>query len=571
MLLELRIKDFAIIDNLSISFSPGLNIFTGETGAGKSIIIDAVRLILGDRASADLVRTSKDEAVVEALFHISAYKGVMEALEGSGFSFSENLIVKRIISRSGRSKIFINNSLATLMTLAEIGGRLIDIYGQNDHQSLARPEEHIELLDAFAELTGLRREMVAVYKELSNVQSALEGLVNTEKSNGERRDLLQYQSGEIEDAALNADEERDLLQEKAKLTNAARLFKVTTEADNILYSGEGAVLERIGHVVNKLSEVSDYDERLNPHIETLRTTVYQIEEAASFLRDYSGGIDSDQARLEEVESRLDLIARLKGKYGQTIEGILQRKKEIDEELARMNSLEDRVKELGKEADAAREAALSLALELSKRRKKASLDLKKAIEEELATLGMEGTVFDVKIHSESLPDGSPRIGEKGMDRVAFYLSPNPGEELKSLARIASGGELSRIMLAVKRVANVGKVPTIVFDEVDTGISGGIADIVGRKLKKVSMGYQVICITHLPQIAAYADLHFSVSKETEGGRTSTVVKRVEGDGIVEELSRILAGDRVTPKTREHAKELLGKARENEQADRISERWA
>ncbi|NOS36248.1 MAG: DNA repair protein RecN [Deltaproteobacteria bacterium] len=558
MLLDLRIKNFAIIDKLHLSLGPGMNIFTGETGAGKSIIIDAIKLILGDRAASDLIRSSEEEAVVEAQFDISAYRGVVDVLDESGLPCNENLLIKRVVSRSGRNKVFINDSMATLVTLAELGGRLIDIFGQSEHQSLTRPEEHIETLDAFCGLGKLRRDMSQAYRRLASLQGELEKLAATAKRDKERYDLLSHQSKEIEDAALREGEEEELRRERDLLLNAEKLFAAASDADGVLYSSEGAVLERLGRVINKLSEVVRHDERLKPHMDALKTCGYQIEEAAAFFRDYAGSITSDQERLDEIGRRMDLLLKLKNKYGGTVEEITGKREAMVRELGKMEQLDGRIDELRGGVDDVRKRAFELAVALSKKRGEGALKFKKEVEEELNTLEMGGTIFDVMVENEVTPSGTPKLGEKGINKVTFFLSPNPGEEPKPLARIASGGELSRIMLAMKRVAATGRVPTIIFDEVDAGIGGGVAEVIGRKLREVSRKHQVICITHLAQIAAYGDLHCSVFKETIDGRTFARIKELRDEEIVDEYARMLGGVEVTEKTRDHARELYERVR-------------
>lgn len=558
MLLELCIKNFAIIDELHLSLGPGMNIFSGETGAGKSIIIDAIKLILGDRAASDLIRSSEEEAVVEALFDISAYRGVVDVLEASGLPCNETLIIKRIVSRSGRNKVFINDSMATLVTLAELGGRLIDIFGQSEHQSLTRPEEHIETLDAFCGLGPLRRSMSQAYRRLASLQDELEKLVTTAKMDKERYDLYTDQAREIEEAALRAGEEEELKRERNLLLNAEKLSAIASEADSVLYSSEGAVLERLGRVINKLGEVLRYDERLQSHMEALKTCGYQIEEAATFFRDYVALITSDQDKLDEIGRRLDLLLRLRNKYGGTVDEINARRDEMVRELGEMEQLDGRINELRSGVDDVRKRAFEFAVALSKKRGEGALKFKKEVEAELNTLEMSGTIFDVLIENEVTPGGTAKLGEKGLNKVTFFLSPNPGEEPKPLARIASGGELSRIMLAMKKVAATGRVPTIIFDEVDAGVGGGVAEVIGKKLREVSTKHQVICITHLAQIAAYGDKHCSVSKESSNGRTFTRINELSGNAIVDEYARMLGGVEITDKTRDYARELYERVR-------------
>lgn len=559
MLLQLNIRDFAIIDNLQVSFGKGLNILTGETGAGKSIIVDAVKLILGDRANAEDIRSSKDEAVVEAMFDISSCKDIAAILDGAGLKSEESLIIRRIISRSGKNKVFINGSMANLTLLQQTGSRIIDIYGQHDHQSLTRPEEHIDILDSFGGLTAMKQEFSNAYKEYISIKSELDKLASESRRLAEKQDFLSFQSKEIEAATLKPGEDEELKKEKEILVHAEKLFDASNSGHEILYASGGSVLEKIGQVMNKLKDVSRFDERLKPTVETLESASCQIEDAASFLRDYSGNMSFEPGRLEDVDNRLDAINKLRKKYGQSIEAILQKKAEIDKELDGIIHHDERMEELKKALDIFRDKAVSLAKRLSDKRAGAGRMLKKNIEQELADLGMKKTVFEVKIKKDADEAGNFQLSEDGIDKIEFFISPNPGEEPKPLAKIASGGELSRIMLAIKRtMTRTGKIPVLIFDEVDAGIGGGTAEVVGKKLKEVSKNHQVLCITHLPQIAAYADAHYSVEKEVKAGRTCAKIRELKGEGKVAELSRMLGGVKITEKTKEHAIEMLENAK-------------
>ncbi|HLA50922.1 MAG TPA: DNA repair protein RecN, partial [Thermodesulfobacteriota bacterium] len=451
MLLQLNIKDFAIIDNLHITFGKGLNILTGETGAGKSIIVDAVKLILGDRASLEDIRSSKDEAVVEAMFDISSLKDVAGLMETTGLPNEENIIIRRVISRSGKNRTFINNSMANLTLLQEIGSRIIDIYGQHDHQSLTRQEEHIDILDNFGGLMPLRQEYINAYTEYVSIKKELDSLMADNEKLVERQDFLSFQSREIEAAGLKTGEDAELKKEKEILANAEKIFDAAHSGHDILYASGGSVLERIGHVLNRLKDVSRIDERLNPTLQTLETAVCQLEDAASFLRNYSQEMSFEPGRLEEADNRLDAINKLKKKYGQTIELILQKKKEIDKELDSIIHHDEKIAELKKTIDGSSAKAVALAKKLSDKRIDAGRILKKKMEQELSDLGMKKTVFEARIKKDAFEAGNFNLGENGMDRLEFFISPNVGEEPKPLAKIASGGELSRIMLAIKRIA------------------------------------------------------------------------------------------------------------------------
>ncbi|MEE9615358.1 MAG: DNA repair protein RecN [Thermodesulfobacteriota bacterium] len=558
MLLELSIKELAIIDDLTVSLGPGLNVFTGETGAGKSIIIDAIDLVLGDRASNEAIRGSRDEARVEAMFDASRVEGLEGVFEEAGIPSSENLIIKRTIQRAGRNRVSINGSIATLMTLTEVGRRLIDICGQSEHQSLTRPEEHVELLDAFGGFSKERQAMARAHSRFNGFRRELEKLLSDVKRSGEERELLSFQSKEIGAAALSPGEEEGLKAEVERLKNADRLGGLSAGVEEALYSGEGSVTERLGEFVKGLREGAAMDPSLEKAAAAVEKNLFELEEVASALRDYSAAIEGDPTRLEEVEARIDAIIKLKRKYGATIDDILKKKEEIDRLLSGMEGSEGKLVGLKEQESAARDEARRVALALGEARVEAAARLKQAIEKDLGGLGMGGTVFEASVEAEKDPDGNPRTGEKGADRVSFHISSNPGEDLKPLARIASGGELSRIMLAMKRVTAVGRVPTLIFDEVDTGIGGGMAEVVGRKLKEVSKTHQVLCVTHLPQIAAFADNHYAVAKvENEEGRTVTRVKELRGEERVGAIATMLGGEKVTDTMVKHATELLQNA--------------
>ena len=557
MLIELNIKDFAIIDSLQVSFGKGLNILTGETGAGKSIIVDAVKLILGDRASQDDIRSSKEEAVVEAMFDASSLD-IAGILESAGLPNEENLIIKRVINRSGKNKIFINSSMANLSALQDIGSRIIDIYGQHDHQSLTKSEEHIDILDNLGGLLSLRQEMAAAYKEFYAIQSELNKLTADSQRLTEKQDFLSFQSKDIGEAALKTGEDEELKKEKEKLVHAEKLFEATNSGYDSLYASSGSILERLAQILNKLKDASKFDAELKPVIENMESSVCQLEDAAVSLRDYTQGISFEPQRLENVDNRLDLINKLKKKYGATIEVVLQKKVEVDKELDNIIHHDERIAELKEAVEKSKENVLKLSKKLSEKRVDSAKLLKKKVEEELSDLNMKKTVFEVRIEKHKDVNGGFILGEKGIDRIEFFISPNIGEEPKPLSKIASGGELSRIMLAIKRITTTGKIPVLIFDEVDAGIGGGTAEVVGRKLKEVSKNHQVLCITHLPQIAAYADTHYSVSKEVRGGRTVAGVKELKADERVAELSRMLGGVKITSKTKEHAIEMLENAR-------------
>jgi len=553
MLTELNIKNFAIIDSLNITFEKGFNVLTGETGAGKSIIVDAVDLVLGGRASSEMIRSGCEEAVVEAAFDISDVKGVSEKLGEMGIEKDDNLVIKRTLSASGKNKVFINGSMATIAMLSDVGEFLVDIHGQHEHQTLIKVERHIDVLDEYAALGPLRQEMSEIYSEWNRVKDELESLKSSEADKEKKVDLLRFQSDEIEKAALKVDEDEELLEERKLLSNAGRLYESANTALEILYLQSGSALELIKKAGSNVTDISIIDESMRVTLDAINSASASIEDAALTLRDYVGRISFDPERLNEIEERLDLIGRLKRKYGNTVSEILKYREEVDRELDGIERAEERIGELEREGERLKVKGLKVAETLSERRKKGSDELTKKVVKELSDLGMKKAIFEVKM--ERLND----ISAKGSDKVEFLLSSNPGEATKPLSKIASGGELSRIMLALKKVlANPTGAPTMVFDEVDSGIGGGIAEVVGRKLREVAEGRQVLCITHLAQIAAMADLHYAVSKGENKGRTTTTVSRLSGDERVDEVARMLGGMTITEATKRHAEEMINLVR-------------
>lgn len=559
MLLELRIKNFAIIDELNLSFSKGFNILTGETGAGKSIILNAVQLLLGDKAIEELIRSSEEEASVEALFDISGNRGVREKIKDKGqrlrdIGEEDSLLVRRVISRSGRGRAFINGNLATLGMLSEIGEELLSIYGQHEHQSLQRVETHVDILDEFGGLLNLRKEFQELFQRFVSLSEEVKRIREEKEKRVRERELMAFQSREIESAGVHIGEEEMLKEERRVLAHAKKLTDFANTSEELLYSNEGSAIERIQSILNQGREVMAIDPSLSQPLKSLEGALIQLEEVAIALRDYSKRIEVNPMRMEEIEGRLEEIDRLKRKYGATEEEILRFKERVDEALKSFTSDEERLSQLECGLGPLGEEITTLAKRLSKERKRVASELKKSVEKELSSLGMKKTTFEVRIEDMSL---SP----KGMDRVEFLISPNVGEEVKPLAKIASGGELSRIMLAMKRIlAKVGGTQVLVFDEVDAGIGGAIAEVVGRKLRELSKHHQVICVTHLPQIACFADKHHSVKKEVRAGRTVTVVDPLEKEAIVDEVARMLGGVKVTEKTRAHAKEMIENARKS-----------
>jgi DNA repair protein RecN (Recombination protein N) len=563
MLKELNIKNFAIIDQLRVEFTAGLNVFTGETGAGKSIVVDALNLALGERASADLIRTGCQEAVVEAAFELNGRGApdVTALLSGQGIEMDpgEDLIVRRVLAASGKNKVYINGSLANLATLSALGASLADIHGQHEHQSLLSLERQMEMLDSFGNLAALRNDLSATYFRLQDVRTKLADLEAGERDRAQREDMLRFQKSEIEAAMLKPGEDAELASEQKLLANSEKLAELSRAADEALYSADNSVLSGLKKAITGIREIAAIDNRLAPALELCEAGRAQIEEVAREMSAYADRVEFDPDRLEQIGDRLDLIQKLKKKYGTTIEEIIEFGATASAGLDHMEQSAGEIERLTKEVQLIKSGLTARAQELTKKRGAAARELEKKIEAELSHLGMKKTTFLVKIVQEPGDDtfDGHKLGPRGADRIEFLISPNPGEDPKSLAKIASGGELSRIMLALKTILVEGdSIPTLVFDEVDAGIGGAVAEEVGKRLKRVAVKRQVFCITHLPQIASMATSHYGVSKSVKRDRTSTEVRLLEEKERVDEIARMLGGKTITEATIKHAEEMIGR---------------
>ncbi|MBW1721039.1 MAG: DNA repair protein RecN [Deltaproteobacteria bacterium] len=561
MLVQLTISNFAIINHLEIHFKEGLNILSGETGAGKSIIINAVNLILGGRASSDLIRTGAPEARVEALFHLPRSHPAGDLLKEFGIPFDEEILVKRIISREGRNRIAINGSLATLHMLSRIGSLLVSISGQHEHQSLLKPENHLYILDAFGGLTDEREAIGEIFGDYRRLKETIHLLEKEIELGEEKLELARFQVTEIDRAEIHEGEDQDLEEEKKRLRYAEQLMNAMGEAYRILYEDKDAVISRLSHCVKELEKGSEIDGRLEPIRDAVASASVELEEAAFDLRELRQRVFNDPHRLEEVEERLQILNRLKRKYGPTLGDVLRHRERIslsEENLARKK---EELREIHRESADREQELLSRAASISEKRKKVAMGIEKAVKRELAMLGMKGTRFQVGF--ETLKEiGDPgagsrieAIGPDGWDRVEFLISPNIGEELRPLSKIASGGELSRVMLALKTIlARSASVETIIFDEVDAGIGGATAEVVGEKLQSLARYHQLLCISHLHQIASKGTTHFLVEKKVTAGRTQTVISELDEEGRVKEIARMLGGKTVSSRALAHARELL-----------------
>ncbi|HYA13852.1 MAG TPA: DNA repair protein RecN [Syntrophales bacterium] len=559
MLTELSIRNFAIIDELKVSFTEGLNVITGETGAGKSIIIGAMSLLLGDRSSVDMIRSQEDSAVVEAMFDIGEMNDLKRVIREMGFHVGKELILKRVVSRTGKNRVYVDGQLATLGMLSTISESLVNICGQHEHQIILNADKHIDILDEFGSLLQLRSEYSEMYNQYLTYNEKLRQLQAVNKTRDERGAFLKFQIKEIEDAGIKIGEDETLLEEKMVLNNVQKLTEYATAAYDMLYGKTGSVLEGLRGLKSNIKEIKKIDSGLKLTEQDMDAVYYQLEEAALNLRDYKKNLSYDPARLEAIDNRLELLGQLKRKYGRTLDEVLKKSAEIEKELKTIESVDNEIEQISKEVESLSPLLLDKARTLSQKRREAALLLKKAIEAELHTLRMEKAAFEVTFTEPAGDTKSISFNPRGIDGVEFSLTTNVGEELKPLNRIASGGELSRIMLAIKKVlARSGSVGTLIFDEVDSGIGGATAADVGRKLKDVSQHHQVLCITHLPQIACFGDMHYRVMKNVSGERTITSVDVLSEEGRLDEIARMLSGTELTKKTREHAREMLSISR-------------
>lgn len=561
MLRELRINNFAVIEEVTLPLGAGLNVLTGETGAGKSIVLNALGLISGNRVSSEIIRHGEDEASVEALFE-EVPSPVKLKLQEAGYELDGELVIKRVVSRSGKNRIYLDGSLCPLNLLSEVGNALVHIYGQHEHHTLLKAETHLELLDSFGGLTARVGEMNARHRAMDAGWSALRRARELLEQGKRHKDLLEAQAAEIANARLRPDEEEELQAKKNILVHSEKLYQGCLEGEELLYEGDEALVSRLGRYATKLRELANIDGGLNSVVELVDSALAQLVEANSELRRYGDRVHVEPGALEQIEDRLEEIHRLKRKYGGSVEDILNQQKAMVEELDSLQQGEEQMPQLERAFEAARQAAWESAGFLSHERQRVARRLKKEMEREVKNLGMPATLFEIHfLNLEGEEDAPPftvggkKLTEAGIDQIEFYFSPNPGEPPKPLAKVASGGELSRLMLAVKSlVLTPGEIPTLLFDEVDAGIGGGVAEIVGKKLKQVASSHQVICVTHLPQIAAMADTHHVVVKEVVRGRTSTSVKQLKGTDRVTEVARMLGGLKITDKTRRHAEEMV-----------------
>ena len=551
MLVTLRVTNFAIISELEINFEEGLNIISGETGAGKSILVGAVNLLLGGRASPDLIRSGYDEAQVEGLFDIGRSPSVQNILREKGFDSGEELLISRSISKTGRNKVFINGKLATVSLVSEITSGLVDISSQHEHQRLLDPDTHIWVLDNFGQLNDELRDYQVLYFQYEGLKRKLEKLSREAKNKEEQEDFIKFQIREIRKLNLKPGEEEELERERNLLKHAELLFSASSESYDLLYGETGSILEKLSVVKKNLEELSQIDKSVSSFLEMLNESQVNLSELAYSIRDYKNSIVFNPTRLADIEGRLHEIQRVTRKYGGSTASALQRLRELEEKLEVLENTEFLLEELKLKLKKKFDLVYNKARSLSESRKRAARRFAKAVEKNLQQLGMTEAKFSVRF--KEIP--GVQVNEKGIDIVEFYFSANPGEELKPLARVASGGELSRIMLALKVLLSDNQSrETLIFDEVDAGIGGKTASLVGRMLSKISKNQQVICITHLPQIACFGNLHFTVFKKVKNKRTETFISKLGSEEREKEIARMLGGLKISDRTLAHARELL-----------------
>lgn len=557
MLTELRILNFAILEELSLRFEAGFTILTGETGAGKSLLIDAIALLVGGRASADQIRHGQDEASLEAAFQIPDRHPLLSRLRDQGILSADDsqLIVRRIISRSGRNRVYLNGSMCPLHALEELGGTLVDIHGQHDQQSLLSSSTQLDVVDAFGGLQEVRAQYGQVYGAWKALCEERDRMSTRMQDRLSREEVLSFQHTELEEAALQAGEDEALQNERRRLGASQRIGALTAELLERLNADGQGILANLGPMERALGELTEIDSEMAEAGRLAVEARVILKEVAGQVRDYAERLDADPGRLAAIEDRLNVIHKLKKKYGGTIEAALEMHRRIKEELEGLQSSDVKWEELSRQIEKQDAELRKLAQQLSEKRLDASKRMTKIVRQELGALRMGQSVFDVQVRSQA---GQRALSADGIDQAEFLLSTNAGEPPKALSKVASGGELSRVMLALKTVlAGRDHVPVLIFDEIDTGVGGAVAAAIGKRLRGLGRYHQVFCITHLPQVAAQAHHHLCVEKSQSGARTVTTVKALKGGGREDEIARMLGGVTITKKVRETAAELIAGA--------------
>ncbi len=566
MLSLLKIKNIALIDELQIEFSHGLNLLTGETGSGKSIIVDSLGALTGDRVSSDLIKEGEKSARIEGLFNLVSNADLHEMFYESGVEIEDaqeiDLIVRRELSLNGKNRIFVNNQLVTSNFLKRIGAFLVDIHGQGEQTTLFNPANHLEILDEYANLQSLRKNLVDKYRAMAKTQREIENLREDEAQKLQLLDVLQFQVDEIRKINPQMGEDDALNEEKRRLNNVEKLSALSDEAYLLLYDNEESTVSTLEKAARRIAELSEFESSFKEYDEGLQTANAVLADLAFAVRDFRGGLEFSPERLEEIENRLAEISRLKRKYGGAIETVLAHLAESEARLKNIETFEERKEELKRVLAKEREDYLKIAAEMHEKRVKAARKFEKEVEASLKAVALEKARFEVRIDAANLKgEGTKNLTAKGFDQIEFYFSANVGESPKALAKVASGGEASRLMLILKTTAKSSDAEkSVVFDEIDVGIGGRVAEAVGLKLKELAKTQQVLCVTHQPQVASLADRHFLVQKETVGKKTKVGVKNLDAAEQIEEIARMLTGAQITDTARQHAREMLGATNKN-----------
>ena len=568
MLASLFIQNYALIDRLSLDLSGGLVILTGETGAGKSIIVDALGMLLGERVGADVVRAGATKATIEGCFKVPDHEPLSTLLKHHELDTTDTLILRRELSAGGQNRCFINSTAVPLSVLRQAGDLLVDLHGQHEHQSLLRPATHILLLDAFCSFDEVLQQYRQAYKTIAEVNARLSDLRQHAQQVRELSDYYSFQLREIDSVGPRIDEEEHLQGEERILEQGETLSGETAQLYELLYQGEGSAYEILSETVSRLRTLASIDKRFELSLGEAESSIAVVRELARFVQTYREGTESNPARLEEVRARLARLAGLRRKYGGTMEAVLAHRAKVARELEVSGNIDEEMQKLSTERDTTKNECVRLARLLSRKRHRACATVERAVVQELKNLGIPNALFSVHItNAESVSEQDPMecraddntpacLTDRGFDKVEFMISTNRGEDVRPLARIASGGEISRIMLALKGImAKRDRLPVMVFDEIDVGVSGRVAQAVGEKLRDLSQSHQVIAITHLPQIAGLADMHLAVEKSEEGARATTNVRLLSSEERIKEVARLLSGTTITDAALTGARELMG----------------
>ena len=549
MLVELRLKNFAIIDDISINFGGNLNIITGETGTGKSLIVDAINIILGDRFTADHAKSTGTQTSIEALFEVPEDSGITEKLEQFGIGDSQGeLLIKRVFNPGGKNRIYINSSIATLGTLSEVTDGLVNMFGQHEHQSLLKKNNYLSYIDAFSKLEHEVSEYKAAYTELVRAESELETLREKERVGVEKEDYLRFQAEEIKKVSPTPNEDSELEGERVRLENSERFSSSLTSATGLVYEGESSAIGFLKQALSHLEKVSDLDSSLGELRDRIAAVLIETEDVFYGLSEFAGRIEHNPERLEDVLSRLEEISRLKRKHGNSIEEIIEKQQQIESELEGLENSAEMMGEIEQRRDLLKEEVSAAASLISARRKEGARRLEELFCEQAESVGLKNARFEVEFTEK-------KLSADGRDSVQYLFSANPGQAPRPVNKVASGGELSRIMLLLKSFVSTGDAGSIfIFDEVDAGIGGVVAESIGKKIRNLSDESQVVCITHLPQVAKFANTHLLVAKEFGEGETDVSVDALSEEERVVEIGRMLAGKSVSEKTFEVARELI-----------------